>query len=72
MKMVIIIYYLVLMFIFLNIFYLQKLMKKVILTEILKHQKNDYEIGRTQTFISEFNNKKIRKLAEELKEKLNL
>ena len=32
----------------------------------------DYEIGRIQTFISEFKNKKLRALEEKLKEKLNI
>ena len=30
----------------------------------------DYEIGRIQTFISQFKNKKLRELEEELKQKI--
>ena len=75
-------YYIKSVFIFLDITQLQKLMKKDILTEILffnrkdqTHQRKNlvenvdvfYEIGIIQTFISEFKNKKSKKLEEKIK-----
>ena len=68
-------YDLELMLIFLNISQLQKLMKKVILTETLflvgckfvrfntsKRYDEEYEIGRIETFIGKFKNRQLKKL----------
>ena len=73
MKMSVNLYYLQLMFILLNIFQPQKLMKKVILTETLFLSKEghdaDYEASKTQTFISKFKDRQINKLNKKFKNK---
>ena len=66
-------YYLELLFILLNIFQPQKLMKKVKLTETLflskKGHDADYEASKIQTFISKLKDRQINKLNKKFKNK---